>query len=162
MDENKKVTVINATNHGVSISLPDLHLSRTWPKRNAKVVIPFNVLEEAIYEPGVERLFRNGSLYIDDMEVKKALGLEPEDTEEPTNVILTDIQIKRLMTTAPSMELREILPKLASSQIQNLVDYAINNELIDGEKITILKPYTNTNILEAINLKRKAEEKIDE
>ena len=52
----------------VSINVPTLNLRRSWPKKGAVQKIPFDVLEQAYFEPGVEYLFKTGVLYIEDME----------------------------------------------------------------------------------------------
>ena len=100
IDEKKKVNIKSETLGRVGINLPDLKLKRTWEKKGVVRQIPFEDLQQAYYEPGVEYMFKEGMLSIDDMEVKKALGLEPDDAEEPVNVIiLTDDQRKRFFKT---------------------------------------------------------------
>ena len=79
-----KVKIENLVSSRVVLTMPEMRLRRVWEKKGAVKVIPFDQLEEAIYNPGVEALFRDGVLGIEDMEVKKALGLEPEDADEKT------------------------------------------------------------------------------
>ena len=81
--ENKKVMIENCVNHEVGIVLPELGIRRTWERKGAKKSIDLSLLREAMYEPGVEYMFTSGMLYIDDLEVKKELGLEPEDATAP-------------------------------------------------------------------------------
>ena len=93
---DKKVKVVSLVSQRVILTVPELRLRRVWERKGATMVIPFEQLEEAMYSPGVENLFRNGILGIDDMEVKIALGLEPEGAEAPVNIItLNDAQRKR-------------------------------------------------------------------
>ena len=99
---DKKVKVVSLVSQRVVLSVPDIRLRRVWERKGAVATIPFDQLEEAMYSPGVERLFTNGILGIDDMEVKIALGLEPEDAKQPVNIItLTDDQRKRYLTVMP-------------------------------------------------------------
>ena len=94
----EKVRIKSLSSHRVVLTVPDMRLNRVWEKKGTIRTIPFEQLEEAFYNPGVEALFRNGVLGIDDMDVKKRLGLEPEDVDEPTNLIsLTDEEMKKLL-----------------------------------------------------------------
>lgn len=157
MDE--KICVISTVNGNMGINIPHLNFRKDWARKGAKVMIKKEILEEALYDPGVEYMFNNGMLYIEDLEVKKALGLEPEEAKEPENIIvLSDKQMKRYLTVAPKHELKEILTKLAPEQRKNLADFAIENNVTDVDKCEILKKATGIDVLNAIVLKRKEEE----
>ena len=154
--ENKKVVIENLVKSVVSINIPELRLSRTWEKKGAKKTIDLEVLKEAIYDPGTEYLFKQKILYIDDKEVRIELGLEEPDSEE--EYILTDKQKKRYLTTLPVNELKSILPTLGSGQIQDLIDYAVENEIVDFERSEIIKKFTHKDIVKMVEFKRQKEE----
>ena len=157
MDE--KICVVSTVNGNIGMTVPQLNFRKEWARKGAKVMIKKEILEEALYDPGVEYMFNNGMLYIEDLEAKKALGLEPEDAKEPENIIvLNDKQMKRYLTVAPTRELKEILGKLSQEQRKNLVDYAIENNITDIDKCNLLEEATGINVLNAIILKRKQEE----
>lgn len=159
IDEKKKVNIKSETLGRVGINLPDLKLKRTWEKKGVVRQIPFEDLQQAYYEPGVEYMFKEGMLSIDDMEVKKALGLEPDDAEEPVNVIiLTDDQRKRFLTAMPMHEFRQEVAKLSYEQKNSLVDYAIANEIANLDKCEFLKEITGIDIYKAIQLNRADKE----
>lgn len=159
IDEKKKVNIKSETLGRVGINLPDLKLKRTWEKKGVIRQIPFEDLQQAYYEPGVEYMFREGMLSIDDMEVKKALGLEPDDAEEPVNVIiLTDEQRKRFLTAMPMHEFRQEVAKLSYEQKNSLVDYAIAHEIANLDKCEFLKEITGIDIYKAIQLNRADKE----
>ena len=108
-----------------------------------------------MYSPGVENLFRNGILGIDDMEVKIALGLEPEDAKEPVNIItLNDEQRKRYLKVMPVAEFRQKVKELPIEQINELAAYAIANEIMDYDKSEIIQQYVDVDIMRAIKLNR--------
>ena len=152
---DKKVKVVSLVSQRVVLTVPDLRLRRVWEKKGAVATIPFEQLEEAMYSPGVENLFINGILGIDDMETKIALGLEPEDAKEPVNIItLTDDERKRYLTTMPVFEFREKIKSLPHSQIMELANYAITNEIANYDKAEIIKQYIDVDILRAIKLNR--------
>lgn len=154
-----KVKVTSMTKGQIVISVPDLRFKREWPKKNTTLPIDKDILREAIFIPGVEYMFKQGILYIDDMDFKIELGLEPETAKEPVNIIaLTDAQMKRILTVLPITELKRELEKLTSTQKKELATYAIENECVDMAKIDVLNASLNIDLLRAVQLKRQNQE----
>ena len=152
---DKKVKVVSLVSQRVVLTVPDLRLRRVWERKGAVAVIPFEQLEEAMYSPGVENLFKNGILGIDDMETKIALGLEPEGAKAPVNIItLNDEQRKRYLTVMPLHEFKEEIKKLPIEQINELAAYAIKHEILDFDKSEIIKKYVDVDIMRAVKLNR--------
>ena len=157
-----KVKVVNLISSRVNINIPDVRLSRVWERKGAVRVIPFEQLEEAMYNPGVEALFREGILGIDDLEVKKALGLEPDDVTEPVNIIvLNDNQRKRYLTVMPTGEFKAKIKELPIEQVRELAQYAIDNEIVAFDKAEIIKKMIGTDIIGSIQLNKADTEKIE-
>lgn len=157
--ENRKVMVKSMVASRVGINLPDLKLKRTWEKRGVVRPIPFEELEQALYEPGVEYMFKQGILAIDSMEDKIALGLEEEGTTTPTNIIvLTEAEMDRYWKVLPFIEFKQKLTGLPKEQIQNLVDYAIDKEYTDINKCEYIKEKMEIDIIRAIQLNRQTKE----
>ena len=143
--------------------MPDLRLKREWEKKGAVKTIPFDQLEEAMYDPGVEFLFKEGALGIDDMEVKIALGLEDEGVVEPTNIIvLDDNQRERYLKNMPMPEFRQEVKKLPHEQLVELAYYAIEHEIANFDKSELLLKLTDIDILSAIKLNRDNNEVVKE
>lgn len=152
---DKKVKVKSLISSRVILSVPDIRLKRVWEKKGAVRIIPFEQLEEAFYEPGVEALFTDGALGIDDMEVKIALGLEPEGAAEPVNIItLTDAQMERYLSHMPMAEFRQEVKKLPKDQLMELANYAIEHEIANFDKSELLLKVTDIDIMSAIKLNR--------
>lgn len=150
-----KVKIVSLVSGRVVLSVPELRLKRVWDKKGAVKIIPFDQLQEALYEPGVTELFEGGCLGIDDMEQKIALGLEPEGAEEPVNIItIDDAQRKRYLTVLPFVEFKEKVKELPREQIEELANFAIENEIADFEKSEVLRQYTGKDIIGAIKLNR--------
>ena len=159
--ENRKVMVKSESAGRLSINLPELQLKRIWEKKGTIRPISFEDLQQALYVPGVEYMFKEGMLSIESMQDKIDLGLEPEGTKEdsPVNIIiLNDSQKKRYLTVLPTSEFKQELEKLPYEQINSLVDYAIEKELMDMDKCDILKEKTGIDIIRAIQLNRQAKE----
>lgn len=159
VDKELKVNIKNETSGRVGINLPDLKLKRVWERKNVVRQISFEDLEQAFYDPGVEYMFRQGMLSIDNMDVKKALGLEPEDAVAPTNIIiLSDAQKQRYLTVMPLVDFKQEVAKLTHEQKLGLVDYAIEHEIANLDKSEVLKELTEIDIYKAIQLKRAEKE----
>lgn len=142
----------------VSINVPTLNLRRSWPKKGAIQKIPFDVLEQAYFEPGVEYLFKTGVLYIEDMEVKRALGLEDPEAKAPTAIIdLTDDYMKKLLTATPLKEFREEIEKLSHEQVKELVQFAVELGVTDYHRCKLLQEKTGFDVMKAA-IARKEEE----
>lgn len=157
----KKIKIKSLINGKVVIKNDDLRVKRTWERKGAIKTIDFDVLEELIYDPGVEYMFKQGILDIEDLSVKKALGLEPEDATEPVNIIIFDDQkMDRLMTRMPFPEFKAEVKKAPIEQIRSLAEYSIEKEYTDFEKCEFLKDIVHVDIINAIKLKRSAREEV--
>lgn len=158
-----KVKVKSLISSHVLLSVPELRLRREWEKKGAVKTIPFDQLEEAMYSPGVEALFTEGALGIDDMEVKIALGLEPPEAKEPVNIIiLTDAQRERYLKNMPMVEFRQKVKELPQEQLVELAEYAIAHQIVDFDKSELLLKLTDIDIMSAIKLNRDNEEPMKE
>lgn len=154
----KKVTVKSMTNAQIGINYQPLNLRREWRKKGSKVVIKMSDLEEAIFaDPGIEYMFSNGLLYIDDMEVKKELGLEPYDAEEPENIIILTDKEKAEVLASPA-KLTEALEKIPREQKTELAEYAIEKEIVSVPINEIFKDVLGIDVINAIRLRRMAKE----
>ena len=112
-----------------------------------------------MYDPGSEYMFRTGMLYIEDMDIKKEIGLEPEEATEPVNIIVLDEkQLNRYLTVMPLHEFKENVKKLSIEQAKNLVDYAVQKETITFDKAEFLEKVTGLNAMSMIQLNRKNKE----
>ena len=152
-----KVVITNMVNAQVGINLPDIHFKHTWEKRGDKFTVSHEIFEAMMYNNGARNIFAEGILYTEDMEVKKEFGLEPEDAEEPVNIIvLNEAQMKRYLTVMPYRDFKENLEKVSQESLLLLVQYAIDNKIMaDIEKINYLRDKTGISILKAIEENQK-------
>ena len=155
----EKIRVISKHQGPVSVNIPDQRFKREWPNQGASVLIEKETLEEMMYDSGFKYMIDTGMLYIEDLEVKKELGLEPEDATEPVNIIvLSDNDMKRMMTAMPQFEFDAKLKTLNYEQMLALADFAIKNELGDFAKCDAIKKACGKDILTAIKLNREDKE----
>ena len=156
MNDNK-VLVKSTVNAKVGITLPEYRFKQEWARKGAKALIDKQLLEDIMFEPGVEYMFTNGILYIDDMETKKELGIEPEDAKEPVNVIvMDDAQMKRYLTLVPIHDFKEKMETLSKEQRLEVAQYAIANEILPSlDKCDYFKERTGIDVMSAIKLNRQ-------
>ena len=149
----KKVNVKSLTVGDVSVFEPSIPFRMSWPNKGTTRQIDEDVLQQLMYMPGFEYMINNGILYIEDMEVKKDLGIEPEDASEPVNVIvLTDKERRRYMVNLSIEEFKKKVGELGYEQVKLLADYAIENKLVDYDKCKVLKEICGRDVIEAIKL----------
>ena len=77
---DKRVKVKSLVKGIVGIKSQDLRVNLTWNKRGAVRNVDFDTLRDLIYEEGVEYMFKEGILGIDDMDkceyLKKKTGID--------------------------------------------------------------------------------------
>ena len=95
------------------------------------------------------------TLYIEDFELKKELGIEPEDAETPTIIYLGDKELERYWKIMPLPQFKIEVKKLKKAQLDSLVDYAMKHGN-DGsiQKANYLTEITGRNILKGIELQK--------
>lgn len=158
-DNKEKITIVSTVNGNIGIYLPDLHFRKEWTRKGMKIQIDKDLLEDIMYDPGSEYMFKTGMLYIDDMDTKKHLGLEPEDATEPKNIIiLNDKDKQRYLTVLPLHEFKVKVKELSIEQRKDLVDYAVEHEVISFDKNEILEELTGLNPMKMIQLNRQNKE----
>ena len=129
---------------------------RVWNKKGQKLPVSKDILREAIYEPGIEYMFKNGILYIEDMDFKIELGLEAEGTKTPTQIIPMDEKyMTRVLKLMPISEMKKAIDEMSMVQKQELVDFAVKQNDIQLDRIKIVSNKCGVDVLKAIELNRQ-------
>ena len=156
---NERVMVTSMVSGRIGLVLPRLHINKVWPKKGTKLPVEKEVLREAIYEPGVEYMFKQGLLYIDDMDFKIELGLEEEGTKAPTNVIPMDEKyMSRVLKLMPIAEMKKAISAMNDNQKRELIDFASEQNDISFDRMDVIKKLTGIDVVKVIELKRSKEE----
>lgn len=147
---NNMVMVKSASDFTVVINIPELQLKRIWRKRGAEFPIDRQILFQAYYNPAVETLFKEGTLYTNDKEFLRDVGLIIEVEDEPI-APMTEQRLLRLIKNMPYAELPAELEKLSFGQIQELIDYAVKNyKILQMDRIDLFSKISGTNVMKAI------------
>lgn len=149
----EKVKVISMVDGRIGVNSAELRYSRQWLQKGSAVLIERDTLEELMYDTGFRYMIETGMLYIEDLQTKKDLGLEPEDAVEPVNIKpLTDKEMRTYMVSMPLATFKEKIAELKYEQIQNIADFAIKNRLADFDKASYIKKICGKDIIRAIQL----------
>lgn len=149
-----KVRVVSAVSSRVGVNVPDLRLSRTWARKGAEVVIEREVLEQAMYDPGVAYMFAQGILFVKDEEDEVIVvdsGIVPP-------VPATDKLFTKMLTEGTVAEFKQQLKGLSNAQIQEFVRFAVANELGDAARLRAIKDITETDIVKIRQLAEQDKE----
>ena len=154
-----KVKVISAVNGRCVINSRELSIKRIWRGRGDVVVFTKDEVEKLMYDAAFSNMVREGYLYIEDMEVKKEIGIEPEDAKEPTIILLDDKTLDRYWRLMPLSQFKVETKNLTKAQITMLAKYAITHGS-DGsiDKANYLSTISGYQILKGIELDRQSKE----
>ena len=153
---NDKVIVTSMVSGNVGLTLPHLRVNKTWPKKGTKLPVEKEILREAIYEPGVEYMFKNGILYIEDMDFKIELGLEAEGAKVPTAIVPVDEKyLERLLKRMPVAEMKQAIKGMNDNQKREMIEYASEQNDIQLDRLSAIKELTGTDLFKVIELKRQ-------
>lgn len=154
-----KVKVISAVDGRCVINNRDLSIKRQWQGRGSSVVFTKEQIEQLMYDPAFSNMVREGYLYIEDMEVKKEIGVEPEDAASPTLILMDDKTLDRFWRLMPLSQFKVEVKNLTKAQLSMLADYAIkhgNDGSID--KANYLSSISGYQILKGIELEKQSKE----
>jgi len=159
MENNNKVKITSMTSGLVSVKVPAAQFQREWMDRGASVMVEREKLDDLMYDNGFKYMIDTGMLYIEDLAVKKELGIEPEEATAPVNIIvLSDADKKRYLTAMPLKEFKIQIGKLNKEQLDMLIDYAVANRYVDFDKTKALKEVTGRDVIQTIRLSEQNKE----
>ena len=148
--EIKDVKVWSGVNATVGLTAPTVNLRKTWEKKGSFQKIPFDALQQAMYEPGVDFLFKTGALYIKEKEINIALGLIDEDEPEAVAFVLDDATAKELLTKTPLKAYRETLEKLSHIQLIDLAATAVDLRVQDFQRCKAIQDKTGIEVFKKV------------
>lgn len=154
-----KYKVISAVEGRCGINNNDLHISRKWPGCGSVVTFTKEQIEELMYDPAFSNMVHEGKLYIEDLELKKELGIEPEDAKTPTIVLLDEKTLERFWKTMPLAQFKAETKNLTKGQLSSLAEYAIRHgESGSIEKANLLSELSGYQVLRGIELEKQNQE----
>lgn len=162
MEDNARVQIKNMVKGTVIITDPNLPIRREWNKKGQIQTIPFGVLQDLIYQPGVQAMFDEGLLEIIDKNVRVELGLETEGVE-PEKQFMSENQMLAALIGTPE-DIAAALDKLPNAQKEEFVQLAVEKEFTDMAKVEVIKKKTGKDVLQLVKFNRqlKEEEKNNE
>ena len=136
----------------VSVRKPEFGVNRRWQKMGQTQTLPYDQVSQLLWDSGFRSLIDSGILYIEDMQTKKDLGLEPEEATVPENIlVLTEKQMETYMTSLPIDVFKREVSKLPRIQVDNLVSYAAEHRFTDSGKCLFLKQLCGKDIFKMVS-----------
>jgi len=158
MANTRMVNIVSMVNKTVGVKLSEYGINRKWTKKGQTIPLPYDTVEQMLWHEGFRNMIDRGILYIESMKDKIDLGLEPSDATEPENIlVLNDKQIDDLLRNKSYDEFKKIIEKYNLTQINNVINYAILNEITDSQKSDLLFELTGTDVLKEVSNKRELE-----
>lgn len=149
--DNNKVGIKNISNRNVGLTVKDLRLHRViLPKQT--IYLTKEVLEEALTYPGVQYLFDNKYLALNDVDFGMEQGiLTDEDVDKVNDVLVQknvqdEEEIKRIVNFGTDFELKKLLADETEARKQVIADIAANCEGLTMSKIDIIKRLTGIDL----------------
>lgn len=156
---DRMVAFRNTTAGNVIVHEPAYNVHREFLGKNTIQKIPFDIVEQLMWRPGFKNMIRSGILYIDNMQDKIDLQLEDPDTKAPTKIrVLTDEQILTLLKVKSYEDFVKELATVSLDQANAVVNYAVENSIVDNRKVDYLKEITGRDVVKIIAHKRDAAE----
>lgn len=154
-----KITITSTVPYTISWYYPEQRINNLFTPKKRSFFIEEEVLKELLFYPGVKNCFESGALVMSDEDrIKVGLGSEdPELDKDLKPTILSEEDMKELMTNSSVSDFRKTLETLSKVQIEKLVQFAIDNKLTDYTKCHILKNRTGRDIVEIIRLTDESE-----
>lgn len=158
VSRQRTVNLRNMVNKTVVVKIPEYGINRKWTAKGQVIPIPYTLMEQLLWHNGFRQMINRGILYIDSLQDKIDLGIEPEGTTKPVNIIvLTDEEIKNYINEMPYDDFERKVQELSKTQVDNIINYILTNEVIDVSKCTFLKKLTGTDTMEIIHQRKEAE-----
>ena len=155
MTNGQRMVKLTSTDAGrVIIHEPAFGVHREFPGKGTSQMIPFDIIEQLMWRTGFKNMIMSGTLYIADMQDKIDLGLEEPETKGPTRIkVLNDQQILTLLKVHSYDKFVEEISSLPAEQVNNVVSFAVEKEIVDTQKIAYLKKVTGRDVLKMISSK---------
>lgn len=149
--DNNKVGIKNISNRNVGLTVKDLRLHRViLPKQT--IYLMKDVLEEALTYPGVQYLFTNKYLALNDVDFGMDQGiLTDEDVDKVDDALVQknvqdEEEIKKIVNFGTDFELKKLLADETDARKQVIADIAATCEGLTMSKIDIINRLTGIDL----------------
>lgn len=156
MEDNARVQIKCLIKGTVVLTDPNIPIRREWNKKGQIQSVPFGILQDLIYQPGVQAMFDEGILEVEDQKVRIELGLETEGVE-PEKVIMSENQMLAALIGTPD-DIAAALDKLPEAQKEEFVRLAVDKEFTDMAKVDVIKKKTGKDVLQLVKFNRQLKE----
>lgn len=155
----RTIALKSMVNAMVTVKKPEYGVNRKWSKRGQVVRLPYDTVEQLLWDNGFKHMIDTGILYIENLKDKQDLGLEPDDVTKPVNIlVLNEKDLEEYWTKLPIDDFKRQVCRLSRVQVDNLISYGVETEHIDITKCHFIQELTGKDILKSISRKHEMEE----
>lgn len=148
---DRKVWVENISRATVTLMVPNCNFVRELRGEGSKTQIPYDILFEALSEPGVDVMFEEGFLYIPNKQDRIDLGIETEDDEVSVEEkVLSSDKILEILMSGNAVAVKEMLDKLAIEQKKKVAEVAVDNQITNYGVATLIKQATGIDVIKRV------------
>ena len=146
-----KITVKNISSATVVLSIPEISFNRSLtPGRT--IPISQEDYDNLVFDPGVQNMVRGGYIKFEGLE-------EGTEIEVAPNSIKDKSEIEKIMETRDISAFAKFIPTASPAAKETIVQYAVENNITDNAFTALIKKYCGIDVINAISVKHKAEEK---
>ena len=153
------IKIRSTTDASISLYDPTIPVRKNFDKKGAVAMIEKDKLIQLYYNSELETAMRAGLLVIDDRDFLVEVGYIIDTNETIETIDLNPTFMKRCIGAMPVAELATNLKKMSKYQIEELVEYAMqNSKELRMDRIELLGKVSGKNILKAIELLKADQE----
>jgi hypothetical protein len=157
MEMSEKVKIKSFSSGIVWFGVPARHVSFKFMPGMVRQISK-EIMDEAIYEGGVMKLFKEGFLKIlNDVEFEKQLMIIDED-DPKSNRIVADLQDIEKKLKGSKLQLDKFLENASQSTLDETVNIARKQKMTGINIVNSLKKYCDVDILKAVALEESMED----
>ena len=147
-----KITVKNMSSATVVIALPEINFRRSLAPRR-EIPVTQEEYDNLSFDPGVQNMVRSG--YI------RFFGVEEGQEMEADNEagVLEQKEIEDMIARRDITAFAKFIPISSAAAKDVVVQYMVENNVTDNAFAALVKKYCHVDIIDAITIKHKAEEK---
>ena len=146
-----KITVKNISSATVVLSIPEISFNRSLtPGRT--IPISQEDYDNLVFDPGVQNMVRGGYIKFEGLEEGTEIEVAPNSIKEKS-------EIEKIMEARDISAFAKFIPTASTAAKETIVQYAVENNITDNAFTALIKKYCGIDVINAISVKHKAEEK---
>ena len=147
-----KIILRNISSATVVINMAEINFRRSLSSGRA-IPITRDEYDNLTFDPGVQNMVRGGYIRFENVE-------EGKEIEVDSRVNIADrSEIEKMIAERNVPAFAKFIVNASPAAKETIVEYAVNNNVTDNAFTALIKQYCGVDVIDAISIKHKAEEK---